>query len=173
MSKKTTILLVLGLVVLIIIAIFLALTMDKTSKGKQNESNSNEDSNSNIVTNEKDSIVIDYKTYQELRSEVHESETFAIVIMNSEDKISQTFKEEVVYSFREKKAKIYEIDVNKIDELEYSGIIDDVTKIMKYDKPGIVIPTILISKKGKIVYKHAGLIYSPELSEELEKNKIE
>ena len=170
MNKKNTIILILGLVVLIVIAIVLAVILDRNTR-VPNDSNSNSNSNEVVQTN--DTIVIDYQTYQELRSEVHENETFAIVIMKSNDNISKTFKDEILYTFKDKKSKIYELDVDKISETEYSSVISDVTKIMNYDKPSITIPTLLISKKGKIVYKHAGLIYSPELSDAIKDSKIE
>ena len=170
MSKKNTVLLILGLVVLIVIAVILAIMLDRNTRG---DKDSNSNSNSNIVEPANKTIVIDYKTYQELRSQVHENETFAIVIMKSNDDISNTFKDEILYTFKDRKSKVYELDVDKISETEYSGVISDVTKIMKYEDPSITIPTILISKKGKIVYKHAGLIYSPELSEAIKDSKIE
>lgn len=120
-----------------------------------------------------ETIVIDYKNYLELRSEAYENETFAIIIMNTDDSISLDFKKEVLNSFKGLNSKVYELDFNSLSETEYSGVIDDMTKVFKYDKPTIIIPSLIVSKKGKIVYSHAGLIYSPEIKENLDKQKIE
>ena len=98
MSKKKIIIYILvtvivGTIVFLIINNFI---------GKE-DINKNSDSNSNVIeTTEKQTITIDYKMYQELRSEVYENETFAIVLMNSEDEVSKTFKEEILYSFKER-----------------------------------------------------------------------
>lgn len=138
------------------------------------EINKNVDSNSNVIeTTEKQTIIIDYSMYQELRSEVYENDTFAIVLMNSEDDVSKTFKEEILYSFKERDSKVYELDTNKLNDSELSGVINDITDIMGYDKPSIVTPTLIVSKKGKIVYKQEGLTYSPDIISHLEDEDIE
>lgn len=151
---------VLGSLIYLAIAFF---TNEPKEKKKENEPN--------IKT--KEAVAIDYKTYQELRSEVHENETFAILIMNYDDEISLTFKQEVLTSFNNRQAKVYTIDTNKLSDVELSGIIDDVTNIYNYDKPTITIPTLLVMKKGKVVYKQAGLLYSPDIISNLDKKKIE
>lgn len=164
--KKKVIFLVIGIIILVVLAVFLVI--NHTKKPSDNPS-SNITSNSN--ENQKESISINYKKYLELRSKAHEEETFAIIIVNNDD-VSKTFKEEVLYSFKDLKSKVYHIDVTTLKESEYSVIIDDVTKIFKYKKPQITIPTLLVSKKGKIVYKQSGLTYSPDITENLKKNKI-
>lgn len=166
--KKKVWLLVVGIIILIgLIVLFIV-----TNKGKKDSKSpeSNIEGNTTVIE-EKESISINYKKYLELRSKVHEKETFAIIII-SDDDISKTLKEETLYSFRELKSKVYEINVTKLKDTEYSGVIDDVTKIFKYKKPQITIPTLLVSKKGKIVYKKAGLVYSPDIIKNLNKNKI-
>ncbi len=166
--KKKVWLLILGIIILAILIVIFVVT--KNNKSKENP-DSNIESNSN-VTKTKESISINYKKYLELRSKAFEKDTLAIIIINNDD-VSKTFKEEVLYSFRNLKAKVYELDVTDLKESEYSVVIDDVTKIFKYKKPQITIPTLLVSKKGKIVYKQAGLTYSPDIIKNLEKNKIE
>ena len=164
-----------GLVIIIIIVLISYFVITNMSKDKKKEENSNVTSNSNVTENSKDTISIDYKMYQELRSAVYEKETFAILIMNSSenDDVSKTFRREILYSFKDKKAKIYQLDISKLSQAEYSGVIDDVTKIKNYDKPTIVIPTLLLSKTGSIVYVQEGLAYSNEIIPNLEKNNIE
>lgn len=138
------------------------------------EIDENNNSNSNIIeTTEKQTIIIDYSMYQELRSEVYENDTFAIVLMNSEDDVSKTFKEEILYSFKDRDSKVYELDTNKLSDSELSGVITDITDIMGYDKPSIVTPTLIVSKKGKIVYKQEGLTYSPDITSHLDDENIE
>lgn len=116
---------------------------------------------------------INYAKYLELRSEAHETETYAILIYNSEDEISQEFLEEVKVAFAERKAVVYILDNKDLKEEEYSGVIDDITKVMKYKNPQIIVPTILVMSKGDIVYKHAGLMYKEELMENLNAKSIE
>lgn len=132
----------------------------------------NNDSNIVVDYNGKEVVSIDYETYQKLRSEMYEEETFAIIITASDDEISDTFRKEILYSFRDKKTIVYEIDTKKITEVELSSVISDVTDIMDYDEPSMVTPTLLISKKGK-VKGYAGLKYSTDLIEILKDNKIE
>lgn len=166
--KKKMPLLIAGIVILALLLVIVFVTNNK--KKNIDNPDSNIESNSNIEI-QKEAISINYKKYLELRSKAHEKETLAILIINNDD-ISKTFKEEVLYSFKDLKSKVYEINVTSLKESEYSQVIDDVTKIFKYKKPQITIPTLLVSKKGKIVYKKAGLTYSPEITENLKKNKI-
>ena len=116
---------------------------------------------------------IDYEKYLELRSEAHETETYAILIYDSEDEISQTFLDELKVAFTGRKSIIYMMDRKTLNEKQFSAIIDDVTDIMKYNQPEITIPTIIVMSKGKVVYKHAGLIYKEELMENLNAKSIE
>lgn len=170
MSKKKIIIYILVTVVVGTIVFFII----NNFIGKEDIDNNDSNSNSNIIeTNEKEIITIDYKMYQGLRSEVYENEMFAIILMNSDDDVSKTFKEEILYSFKERKSKVYELDINKLNDVELSGVITDITDIMKYDKPSIVTPTLIVSKKGKIVYKQAGLTYSPDITSHLDDEGIE
>ena len=138
---------------------------------KQPKKNNN--SNSNNEVKENDTIIIDYEKYQKLRSEVYENDTFAILIMNSEDEISDTFKKEVLYSFKDRKSLVYEIDEDKLSEVDMSGVIRDITEIQKSDEPTMITPTLLVSKKGKIVLVQEGLIYSTDLISMLDEKGIE
>lgn len=135
--------------------------------------NNNSNSNSNEEIKEKDTVSIDYEMYQKLRSEVYENETFAILIMNSDDEVSQTFKEEILYSFKNRKSIIYEIDENKLSDVELSEVIRDISALQKYDKPSMMTPTLIISKKGKVVLVQEGLKYSTELIPMLDSEEIE
>lgn len=159
----TIITIVVGTIIFLIINNFI---------GKE-ETIDNSNSNSNIVTNEKDTVLIDFEMYQKLRSEVYENETFAILIMNSEDEVSTTFREEVLYSFKERSCLVYEIDTDKLSDVEFSELIRDVSDIQNYDEPTIMTPTLLISKKGKVVLVQEGLKYSNELIPKLDENEIE
>lgn len=170
MSKKKIIIYILVTVVVGTIVFFII----NNFIGKEDIDNNDSNSNSNIIeTNEKEIITIDYKMYQGLRSEVYENETFAIILMNSDDEVSKTFKDEILYSFKERNSKVYELDMNKLNDVELSGVITDITDIMEYDKPSIVTPTLIVSKKGKIVYKQAGLTYSPDITSHLDDEGIE
>jgi hypothetical protein len=120
-----------------------------------------------------ETVEVDYSIYQKLRSEVYENETFAIIIINSKDKVNLKFRDEVLKSFEGRKSKIYELDTKKLTDAEMSGVINDITKVMEYDEPTIILPTLLVSKKGKIVYKKEGLEYSSTLIKELDSQEIE
>lgn len=156
---------VVGSIVFLIINNFVS----KDDISGKNKKSNNQDSN----ISEKDTVVIDYKMYQELRSEVHENETFAILIMDKDDEISNTFKGEVLYSFNDRNCTVYELDVDKLSDVEQSSLINDITDIMDYKKPTLVMPTLIVSKKGDIVYKQDGLKYSADLIEDLNKKEIE
>lgn len=142
--------------------------------GKDGENNEEKNTNSNVVEdyNGKEIVSIDYDTYQQLRSEMYEKDVFAIAIIASNDETSDTYRKELSYSFKNRKTTIYEIDTSKLSEVELSSVIQDVTDIMGYDKPSIITPTLLISKKGK-VKGYPKLKYSIELIEILNKNEIE
>lgn len=116
---------------------------------------------------------IDYEKYLELRSEAHETETYAILIYDGEEEVSQIFVEEVKISFAGRKSVVYMLDRDDLNEKQFSVVIDDVTDIMKYKQPEITIPTIIVMSKGKVVYKHAGLMYKEELMENLNAKSIE
>jgi len=116
---------------------------------------------------------IDYEKYLELRSEAHETETYAIVIYNREDEISQIFIEEVKVAFAGRKSVVYMLNKKDLNEKQFSVLIDDVTDVMNYKQPEITIPTIIVMSKGKVVYKHAGLMYKEELMENLNAKSIE
>ena len=116
---------------------------------------------------------IDYEKYLELRSEAHETEIYAILIYDSEEEVSQSFVEEVKISFSGRKSVVYMLDRKTLDEKQFSVVIDDVTDIMEYYQPEITLPTIIVMNKGKIVYKHAGLMYKEELREILNLKNIE
>ena len=142
--------------------------------GEEPKNNSEEsNSNSNVLKKEKEIIKIDFSKYQELRSEVYNDEVFAIVIMKSDDKVCDSFRQEILYSFKDLKTDIYEIDIDSLDEVSSSAIISDITKLMKYEKPTLIVPTLIVSKKGKIVYIQEGLAYSNEIIDNLNKNEIE
>ncbi len=157
-------------IVTIVVGTIIFLIINNFVGKEESGKNSKKSNNLEEIDN---SVVIDYKMYQELRSEVHENETFAIMIMKKDDEISNNFKREILYSFKNRKTTVYEIDVNELSKVEQSGLTNDITEIMSYDEPTIVIPSLIISKKGKIVYKQAGLKYSTDLIEDLDKNKIE
>ncbi len=174
MSKKTLILIILAIIVAGLAA-FVVVNKDSLFPKKEPEVKEEEPSNTE-KTEDKKTTVIDYKKYQELRSGLKDDETYAILIVDLSDtgkNVSNDFKKEVLRSFQNRKSEIYEIDINKLDEVSLSGVITDVTKVMNYKEPSLTTPTLLVSKKGKIVYKQAGLIYSDEITTNLDKNKIE
>lgn len=137
-----------------------------------------QDSEKPIIEEEKETIVaiteeIEYEKYIELRSKSHEKETYAIVIYDSTDDVSLEFVEEVKVAFSGRKSVVYLFDKEKLDETQFSVIIDDVTEVMEYKNPQIVIPTIMVMSKGDVVYSHAGLMYKEELMENLNAKSIE
>ena len=158
-----TITIVIGLIIYLCIDLFVGLRQTKT----------NSNSNSNKEIKAQDTIIIDYEKYQQLRSELYEDDTFAILIMDSSDEVSNTFRDEVLYSFKGRKALVYEIDVDKLSDVDMSSVINDISEIQKYDEPTIITPTLLVSKKGKIVIVQEGLKYNTELTPMLDKENIE
>jgi hypothetical protein len=177
MNKKKMIISVL-VALLASVAIFISIDSFVNKKINDNRSNSNSNITSNSNSNDlniitKKTEVIDFKKYQELRSDMYDSEVFAIVIMKSDDKVSNTFKDEVLNSFNKRKCNVYELDIDKLNEKEVSEVITDITKIQKYKEPTMITPTMIVSKKGKIVYVQEGLIYASELNENLDKQEIE
>ena len=154
MSKKTLILIILAIIVAGLAA-FVVVNKDSLFPKKEPEVKEEEPSNT---------------------EKTEDNETYAILIVDLSDtgkNVSNDFKKEVLRSFQNRKSEIYEIDINKLDEVSLSGVITDVTKVMNYKEPSLTTPTLLVSKKGKIVYKQAGLIYSDEITTNLDKNKIE
>ena len=172
MSKKK---IFIFLIVTIVVGGLIFIIIDKTVDKKLKEKNSNSNTESNITSNviDKKTEVIEYSKYQELMSGMYDDDVFAIIIMKSNDEICNTFKDEALKSFNNRKTVVYELDVDKITEEELSTVISDVSKIQKYEEPTLITPTMIVSKKGKIVYVQEGLIYSTEIKEQLDKNEIE
>lgn len=116
---------------------------------------------------------IEYEKYIELRSKAHEKETYAIVIYDKTEDVSLEFIEEVKVAFAGRKTVVYLFDKSVLDETQFSVVIDDVTEVMKYKNPQIIVPTIIVMNKGDVVYSHAGLMYKEELMENLNAKSIE
>jgi len=116
---------------------------------------------------------IDYEKYQELRSKAYEQETYAILIWESTDEPSKAFLEEIKIAFKDRKSMVYTIDTKELSREDFSRVIDDVTSIMKYEKPSITVPTLIIMSRGDIVFTRVGLMYSAELIEHLDAKSIE
>ena len=76
-------------------------------------------------------------------------------------------------AFAGRKSAVYLLNIEELNEEEYSNVIDDVTKVMNYKEPQIIIPSIIVMAKGDVVYKHAGLMYKEELMENLNAKSIE
>lgn len=135
----------------------------------------NEMSNKEEEPEVKDAIVesIDYDKYIELRSKAHDAETYAILIWDSEEEVSRNFLEEVKAAFQNRTSKVYTIDKKEMSKEHYSGIIDDVTEIMKYKKPEITVPTLIVMAKGNVLYTRVGLMYRDELREHLNAKSVE
>ena len=163
MSKKKLVILI---AIVVVIGGIALIFIPKNKKENKKEEPTKKEEQTGIIT-------VDYAEYQKLRSEVYENETFAILIADTTDDVSPKFRDEILTSFKDRKSKVYEIDTDKLNDAELSGVINDVSTVMKYDKPTIVIPTLLVSKKGKIVYTQEGLAYNPTITAELDKNKIE
>ena len=179
-NKKLIISIIVALLASIVIFMSINSFIDEMLEDRNKNSNSNSNitssSNSNITSNDlnlitKKAEVIDYDKYQSLRND--EEEVFVIIIMKSEDKISKTFKEEVLTSFNNKKCNVYELDIDKLDDEDVSQVITDITKIQKYKEPTMITPTMLVSKNGKIVYVQEGLAYSSEINEKIKDKEIE
>ena len=116
---------------------------------------------------------IDYEKYMELRSQAHETETYALLLWDSSQEVSTNFYKEVKGAFQNKKSVVYTLDVKGLSEEDFSRVIDDATDVMKYKTPTFVAPTIFIMSKGQIVYKHDGFIYKEELMDNLNAKSIE
>jgi len=116
---------------------------------------------------------IDYDKYMELRSKAHDTESYAILIWNSTEEISIKFLEEVKKAFQNRTSVVYTIDLKEVSKENNSRIIDDVSGIMKYKNPTLIVPTILVMTKGDIVYSRAGFMYMEELRDHLNSKSVE
>ena len=175
-NKKLIISIVVALLASVIIFLSFNSFINEMLKDKNNKSNSNSNITSNSNSNDLDIItkkteIIDFKKYESLRN--NDEDTFAIILMKSEDKISNTFKEEILMSFNKRKSVVYELDIDKLDEEDLSQVITDITNIQKYKEPTMITPTMIVIKKGEIVLVQEGLAYSTELNEKLEDKDIE
>lgn len=150
----------------------IAFLIIRNTEKKEYEKNS---SNEVEQPETKEAIVeaINYEKYLELRSKAHETETYAILIWHSEEEVSRNFLEQVKGAFQNRTSKVYTIDVKELSKENYSGIIDDVTAIMKYKNPELTNPTLLIMTKGNILYTHVGFMYKEELMEHLNAKGVE
>ena len=95
------------------------------------------------------------------------------MIYNEEDEISQTFLEEIKIAFSEREAVVYILNRQDLNDEQYSIVIDDVTDVMNYKNPQIIIPTLLVMSEGDVVFSRAGLMYKEELMENLNAKSIE
>lgn len=132
--------------------------------------------NDDIVIDENKAATIediDYAKYLELRSKAHENVTYAIIIWNSTEEVSNNYLKEIKIAFENRESIVYLLDRTKLSDADFSRVIDDVTEIMKYKDPTIIIPMTIIMSKGEIIYKHTGLMYKEELIEKLNAKSIE
>lgn len=116
---------------------------------------------------------INYDKYMELRSKAHDSESYAILIWNSTEEVSINFLEEVKKAFQNRTSVVYLMDLKDISKENYSRIIDDITEVMKYKKPELTVPTLLVMTKGDIVYSRVGFMYMEELRDHLNAKSVE
>lgn len=116
---------------------------------------------------------VDYKKYLELRSKAHDSETYAILIWNSDEEVSRNFLEEVKGAFQNRTSIVYTLDIKGLSKEDYSGVIDDVTAIMKYKKPELTVPTLIVMTKGDVLYTRVGFMYKEELRDHLNAKSVE
>lgn len=116
---------------------------------------------------------VDYKKYLELRSNAHDSETYAILIWNSDEEVSRNFLEEVKGAFQNRTSIVYTLDIKGLSKEDYSGVIDDVTAIMKYKKPELTVPTLIVMTKGDVLYTRVGFMYKEELRDHLNAKSVE
>ena len=147
------------------------LVIRTTEKKEFQQENSNQEEEPEV----KDAVIenIDYEKYLELRSKAHDTETYAILIWNSEEEVSRNFLEEVKGAFQNRTSVVYTLDIKGLSKGNYSGIIDDITAIMKYKKPELTVPTLIVMAKGDILYTRAGFMYKEELRDHLNAKSVE
>ncbi len=144
----------------------------RNTEKKQIEQEMGQESNDPEVT---EAVVeeINYEKYLELRSKAHDSETYAILIWNSDEEVSRNFLEEVKGAFQNRTSIVYTIDTKGLSKEDYSGVIDDVTTVMKYKKPELTVPTLIVMAKGDILYTRVGFMYKEELRDHLNAKSVE
>ena len=115
---------------------------------------------------------INYDDYLKRRSKAYDFETYAILIWNSTEKICHEFLGEIQEAFYGRTSKIYTIDIEGLSVEEFSRVIDDVTKIMGYENPSIIVPFLIVMREGDVVFK-TGFMYKEKLMEYLHEKNIE
>lgn len=169
MSGKKKIIFFIVTTVLLGTLTFLVIRNTENKQMKKETSNQNEESEITEAIVES----IDYEKYLDLRSKAHDTETYAILIWNSEDEISRNFLEEVKGAFQNRTSKVYTLDAKGMSKENYSGVIDDVSGIMKYKKPELTVPTLIVMAKGNVLYTRVGFMYKEELRDHLNSKSVE
>lgn len=161
------------------ILIFLAITLILGTitfliiRNMENSETDNE--NSTTETQTTDAVIesITYDQYLEYRSEAHETESYAILIWDSSEEVSLNYLEELKVAFKSRTTVVYTLDTSELSDSELSRVIDDMTEVLEYDTPTLMVPTLLVMNKGTIVYIHEGFLFHEELMEQLNSKSIE
>lgn len=167
-SKKKILFFIVTTLLLGTITFLIIRNTEKKAIEKENEQNEQEPQVVEAVVEN-----INYEKYLELRSKAHDTETYALLIWNSKEEISRNFLEEVKGAFQNRTSVVYTIDIKDLSKEDYSRVIDDVTDIMKYKKPEITVPTLIVMAKGNVLYKRAGFMYKEELRDHLNSKSVE
>ena len=113
--------------------------------------------------------VIEYNTYLKLNSS---GDTYALIFTKDNDKTTIELEKEIYTSFKNKKAKVYEVNIDKINEKFYSKFLSDINNIRDKESNVINIPTLIVCKDGVFSYIHEGYINSEEIIKELDRLNI-
>ncbi len=166
-TKKKVLFFILTTLILGTITYLIIRNMDKGDADV--DTNENPESEVTEAVTEK----INYEKYIELRSKAHDAETYAIVLYAGDEEISNNYLEEVKQAFVNRKAVVYLLDTSTLNDEELSGVIDDVTGVMKYKEPEFTAPTTIIMSKGSVVYSQAGFVYKEVLMDNLNAKSVE
>ena len=114
-------------------------------------------------------ILVDYKQYQTIKQN---NDTFIIIFSMSKNKSTETLEYEISQTLKNKKTKVYELDLDEIDKSYYSKLLDEINDIKQKESDTINIPTIAIYKDSRIVYVHEGFIDNKEFNNTMNEYNI-
>lgn len=113
--------------------------------------------------------IINYNNYEELKNKDGE---FMVIFSMTKNKSVDTLEYEISKTLKNKKLKIYEINLDKIDKKHYEEFLNDINDINDKEVETINVPTFIIYKDNKMIYTHEGFISSKELNKVLDENNI-
>lgn len=129
---------------------------------KDYKKNTNDKKNNNSIES------ITYDKYKEL---LKSDSKFIIFISNDSD-ISHKMKQEISIIIKNKNIKVYELDLNKLSDLDNEEIINNISEILNRDDKYLLVPALICKNKDNLVIEE-GLKNSDELMSKLDKYNIE